>query len=278
MTIRRCKPSDRDPDRPADEQVWCLFSKDEGKLLGRHPTKEKAEKQERAIQIQKARAKGHKIPKASSWVRVASGDSDLSKAFFAFADKLGARLGFEVEKFRVQRINASKVALKVPEDSREMYGMGNDDTIHIDCFESQKGSASLRVYTNDTESRVFASVNEGSYKITRKDDAEDGLIKLTAMFASALSKEVREVNDVAAAVRNAATELSKLAAPAWGPDRVSNIADELLAGAKTLQARVDYARRVDDDGKWLRDAALTEIKRLKRTLELAERGLEKSKD
>lgn len=63
MTIRRCKPSDRDPDRPAKDQVWCLYSKDEDKLLGRHPTKEKAEKQERAVQIQKARSKGHNIPK-----------------------------------------------------------------------------------------------------------------------------------------------------------------------------------------------------------------------
>jgi hypothetical protein len=77
MTIRKCKPSDRDPDRPASEQVWCLFSKDDEKLLGRHPTKEKAEKQERAVQIQKARSKGHRIPKKA--LSEAKANSDLDK-------------------------------------------------------------------------------------------------------------------------------------------------------------------------------------------------------
>lgn len=41
---------------------WGLYSH-EGKLLGMHPTKKKAERQERAIQISKARAAGHQIPR-----------------------------------------------------------------------------------------------------------------------------------------------------------------------------------------------------------------------
>lgn len=53
MTIRRCKSRDFDPSRPKDEQVWCLYTKDGSRLLGRHPTKESAERQERAIQVSK---------------------------------------------------------------------------------------------------------------------------------------------------------------------------------------------------------------------------------
>jgi len=35
----------------------------EGKVLGSHPSRERARKQESAINISKARAAGHKIPK-----------------------------------------------------------------------------------------------------------------------------------------------------------------------------------------------------------------------
>ena len=51
--IRRCRKKDIDTSRPKSEQCWCLYSKATGKLLGRHPTKESAEKQERVIQMKK---------------------------------------------------------------------------------------------------------------------------------------------------------------------------------------------------------------------------------
>ena len=44
---------------------WVLVSKKSGKVLGTHPTKTAAEKQEAAINISKARAAGHRIPKKS---------------------------------------------------------------------------------------------------------------------------------------------------------------------------------------------------------------------
>jgi len=50
-TIKKCREADLD-ERPADEQQWCLYSKSD-KLLGRHSTKESAQKQERKIQIEK---------------------------------------------------------------------------------------------------------------------------------------------------------------------------------------------------------------------------------
>lgn len=51
-TIRECAPGDKD-DRPDSEQRWCLYTADGKKLLGRHPSKESAEKQERAVQVHK---------------------------------------------------------------------------------------------------------------------------------------------------------------------------------------------------------------------------------
>ncbi|MEK7142711.1 MAG: hypothetical protein AAB785_00705 [Patescibacteria group bacterium] len=42
---------------------WVLLSKKSGRVLGTHPSKSAAERQERAITISKARAAGHRIPK-----------------------------------------------------------------------------------------------------------------------------------------------------------------------------------------------------------------------
>jgi hypothetical protein len=47
--IRKLKEEDKDPDKPADDQQWGLYSSDGSKLLGRHPSKEKALEQEQAI-------------------------------------------------------------------------------------------------------------------------------------------------------------------------------------------------------------------------------------
>ena len=47
-TIRKCKEKDKEPGKP-----WCLYSKDQSKLLGRHKTKESAEKQMAAVEIAK---------------------------------------------------------------------------------------------------------------------------------------------------------------------------------------------------------------------------------
>ena len=51
--IKRCPKKDLTDDRPKSEQQWCLYTKDLDRLLGRHPTKEDAEKQEKLIQIRK---------------------------------------------------------------------------------------------------------------------------------------------------------------------------------------------------------------------------------
>jgi len=51
--IKRCPKKDLTDDRPKDEQQWCLYTKDKDRLLGRHPTKDDAVKQEQLIQIRK---------------------------------------------------------------------------------------------------------------------------------------------------------------------------------------------------------------------------------
>jgi hypothetical protein len=50
--IKRCPKRVKD-DRPNSQQQWCLFDSEGEKLLGRHPTKEDALKQERVVQIHK---------------------------------------------------------------------------------------------------------------------------------------------------------------------------------------------------------------------------------
>jgi hypothetical protein len=52
--IKRCPKKDKDS-RPDSEQQYCLYTRDESRLLGRHPSKEKALKQEEAIEIHKHR-------------------------------------------------------------------------------------------------------------------------------------------------------------------------------------------------------------------------------
>ena len=52
--IKKLPEKDRD-DRPVEKQQWGLYTQDGSRLLGRHPTKEKAQKQERAVQYYKHR-------------------------------------------------------------------------------------------------------------------------------------------------------------------------------------------------------------------------------
>lgn len=50
--LRVCRKSDLDPSRPKSQQKVCLYSKKKpGRLLGRHPNRAAALRQERAIQI-----------------------------------------------------------------------------------------------------------------------------------------------------------------------------------------------------------------------------------
>lgn len=51
--IKRCPKKDVIDDRPKSQQQWCLYTRDESRLLGRHPSKDKALKQEQVIQIHK---------------------------------------------------------------------------------------------------------------------------------------------------------------------------------------------------------------------------------
>jgi len=50
--IRECRKRDLDPERP--KRRWCLYSKKRpDRVLGRHPSRAAALRQERAIQISK---------------------------------------------------------------------------------------------------------------------------------------------------------------------------------------------------------------------------------
>jgi len=51
--IKKCRKKDYDPKRPKSKQRWCLYDHKGKKLLGRHPSKKRALRQERAIQVRK---------------------------------------------------------------------------------------------------------------------------------------------------------------------------------------------------------------------------------
>ena len=51
--ISKCKIEDIDPDKPKSDQVWCVYSEDGSKLLGRHATRDEAVQQLRAIEANK---------------------------------------------------------------------------------------------------------------------------------------------------------------------------------------------------------------------------------
>ena len=52
--ISKCKVEDIDPDKPKSDQVWCVYSEDGSKLLGRHATRDEAVQQLRAVEANKA--------------------------------------------------------------------------------------------------------------------------------------------------------------------------------------------------------------------------------
>ena len=52
-----CRKKDLTPAKPKSKQRWCLWTKSKSRILGRHPNKEKALKQERLIEMKK-----HGIP------------------------------------------------------------------------------------------------------------------------------------------------------------------------------------------------------------------------
>jgi len=50
--IMKLRKEDKD-DRPAEDQVWGLYTRDGTRLLGRHPTKEKAKQHEHIVDYYK---------------------------------------------------------------------------------------------------------------------------------------------------------------------------------------------------------------------------------
>ena len=53
--ISKCKIEDIDSDKPESEQIWCVYSEDGSKLLGRHATREEAVQQLRAVEANKTK-------------------------------------------------------------------------------------------------------------------------------------------------------------------------------------------------------------------------------
>lgn len=55
--IKPCRKQDLTSKKPKSKQKWCLWTKSESRIIGRHPSKSRAVKQERLIEMKK-----HGIP------------------------------------------------------------------------------------------------------------------------------------------------------------------------------------------------------------------------
>lgn len=77
MTIRKCDERDRDPKRPASDQVYCLFTKDGDRLLGRHPSMQEAQEQEAAIH-----ARGGKARNKMQYIKLAEVPEEAVKSLY----------------------------------------------------------------------------------------------------------------------------------------------------------------------------------------------------
>lgn len=63
--IRKCKPEDREEGKP-----YCLYTHDGKKLLGRHPSKESARKQEEAIKANSSKKIGKRFESILKYLRM----------------------------------------------------------------------------------------------------------------------------------------------------------------------------------------------------------------
>jgi hypothetical protein len=53
--IKECRPQDKKPDRPRREQKWCLWDSKGMRIIGRHPSRSRALRQERLIHARRHR-------------------------------------------------------------------------------------------------------------------------------------------------------------------------------------------------------------------------------
>jgi hypothetical protein len=51
--IKPCRPEDMKPGRARRDQKWCLWDSKGKKIIGRHPSRSRALRQERLIQVRK---------------------------------------------------------------------------------------------------------------------------------------------------------------------------------------------------------------------------------
>lgn len=128
--IKKLHRKDRD-DRPSEEQQWGLYTSDGSRLLGRHPTKEKALKQERAVQYYKHRSADIK------WGCVGCKKNTLDEPSYMINDALWKKLG-----------------------------LNDNDNLCFNCLEKMiKNKLGRNLQKSDFSQYTFAHVNEWNPKV-----------------------------------------------------------------------------------------------------------------
>jgi len=125
--IKKLLEKDKDPNKSDSEQEWGLYTRDGSKLLGRHPSKEEAEKQEAAIEINKGKES-----------KLKGTLSEFKKIKFTSknAQIPNTSVHPDVEAFHEVKDGPSEFNNKLKEDGEEEITIGQDGFTDImECIE-----------------------------------------------------------------------------------------------------------------------------------------------
>jgi len=93
-TVRRCTSDEQDPDKPSADQVWCVLTEDESRVLGRHATRMEAEEQLYLIDRQKDDVSPVEEVKINAWKEI---ERQRERAYIATEKIFAKRLKDEIK-------------------------------------------------------------------------------------------------------------------------------------------------------------------------------------
>jgi len=159
-TVRRCTPGEKDPDKPGADQVWCVLTEDESRVLGRHATRAEAERQLAVIDGPKAEVQSIMTneQKLNAWKGV---DQQREAAVEATKGIFEKRLNQEIKEIckalnyataEQELIIALEIAAEQQKDQwnktlQEVYlGVGEGFAVSVfDNLKNQPGPTELKI-------------------------------------------------------------------------------------------------------------------------------------
>jgi hypothetical protein len=129
-TIKPCRAEDKDPKRPASEQKVCLYTKDGKRLLGRHPDKEAARKQEIAIKARGGAltAHGGKTVKKTAATLEPVSAAGIAEWLEWVVRTIGGDIDEELAELFETGSSIDEIAALLQSDVEAMYPLYEDST------------------------------------------------------------------------------------------------------------------------------------------------------